>query len=338
MNTLTTSQTPLTNIALAKAKAKKAVRKIVTVSTGDADFGVDTKLIRNVVQIGDAVFSDNRQSIVMGDEKISVVLLKDFVDDSLDEAITPEADAGNTLLIVRSPSRQKSLAIRVDSVSRPIVVENENFYALPSCVFSNQQNEFVESLAVTNSETDDFELRLIINPLKPFGLDDQQAKIEKSVGRLAKPAAVANGSKGQMVVFAPAGVGTDLNFQLCLPLPFVAEIIQTDEKSMMGLPMSLPKLTGMVIWRDIPVPVIDLAGQFNLDRVAEKTSDSRLMVCHLGQGQHVAFYTQVQIKTLRTPDATQTDTAWLHGLPKLAAVESEYGVLVVPDLKSILNS
>ena len=338
MNILTTSQAPLTNLALAKVDVNKAVRKIVTVSTGNAHFGVDTKLIRNVVQIGDAVFSDNRQSIVMGDEKISVVSLKDFVDDGTDDGITPEADTSNTLLIVRSPSRQKSLAIRVDSVSRPIVVENESFYALPSCVYNDQQNEFVESLALTHSEANEVELRLIINPLKPFGLDDQQAKIEKSVGRLAKAVPIANGSKGQMVVFAPAGVGSDLNFQLCLPLPSVAEIIQTDEKSMIGLPMPLPKLTGMVMWREVPVPVIDLAGQFNLDRVAEKTSNSRLMVCNLGQGQHVAFYTQVQIKTLRTPDATQTDVAWLHGVPKLASVESEYGLLVVPDLKSILNS
>ena len=107
---------------------------------------------------------------------------------------------------------------------------------------------------------------------------------------------------------------------------------------MLPLPMSLPNLSGMVMWRDIPVPVVDLAGQFGLQRVAEDQSASRLVVCHLGQGQHIAFYTQVQIKTLRIPDATQTDTAWLHGMPKLAAVESEYGVLVVPDLKLILNS
>ena len=274
----------------------------------------------------------------MGDEKISVVPLRDFVDDGTDDAITLEAVTANTLLIVRSPSRQKSLAIQVDSVSRPIVVDNEDFYSLPNCVYSNHQNEFVESLALTLSETDEVESRLVINPLKPFGLDDQQAKIEKSVGRLAKAPAVVNGSKGQMVVFAPAGVGSDLDFQFCLPLPSVAEIIQMDEKSMMPLPMTLPKLTGIVMWREIPVPVIDLAGQFNLDRAAGEESDCRLMVCNLGQGQHVAFYTQVQIKTLRTPDSTQTDVPWLHGVPKLAAVESEYGLLVVPDLKSILNS
>lgn len=337
MKTLVTNQNPLVNLGLVKSQAKKALRKIVTVSTGEAHFGVDTKLIRNVVQIGDVVFADNRQAIMMGDEKIAVVPLKDFVGDAADE-LSLEADSGNTLLIVRGPLRQKSLAIRVDAVSRPVAVENEDFYSMPSCIYSNQQNEFVESLALTHSEADEIELRLIINPLKPFGLDDQQAKLERSVGRLARPAAVANGSKGQMVVFAPAGVGSDLDFQLCLPLPFVAEIIQANEKSMLPLPMSLPKLTGIVMWRDIPVPVVDLAGPFNLKRLAEDKSDSRLMICHLGQGQHVAFYTQVQIKTLRTPDATQTDTAWLHGVPKLAAVESEYGVLVVPDLKSILNS
>ena len=337
MKTLNISQPPVANLALAKAKAKKAVRKIVTVSTGEAQFGVDTTLIRNVVQVGDAEFADNRQAIIMGDEKIAVIPLQDFVDDEM-TALTLEADTGNTLLIVRGPSRQKSLAIRVDTVSRPTEVDNKNFYSLPDCICSNQQNEFVESLALITSETGDVKLRLIVNPLKPFGLDDQQANIEKTVGRLAQPAAVASGSKGQMVVFAPAGVGSDLDFQLCLPLPFVAEIIQMDEKSMFPLPMPLPKLTGMVMWRDIPVPVIDLPSLFNLDRDADDKSDSRLMVCHLGQGQHVAFYTQVQIKTLRIPESTPTDTAWLHGVPKLAAVESDYGLLVVPDLKSILNS
>ena len=336
MNTLTTSQNPVANLALAKAKAKVAVRKIVTVSTGEAQFGVDTKLIRNVVQVSDAVFADHRQAIIMGDEKIAVIPLNDFVDDAT-AALSLEADTGNTLLIVRSPARQKSLAIRVDSVSRPVAVDDEDFYSLPSCIYGNQQNEFVESLALTRSETGEVELRLIVNPLKPFGLDDEQARIEKSAGQLAKAAAVIDGTKGQMVVFAPAGVGSDLDFQLCLPLPFIAEIIQTNEKSMLPLPMSLPKLTGMVMWRDIPVPVIDLAGQFNLDRVAEDKSGSRLVVCHLGQGQHVAFFTQVQIKTMRTPDATQTDSASLQGLPKLTAVETEYGVLLVPDLKSILN-
>ena len=336
MNTINTQISPATNLTPVKTKVKKAVRKIVTVSTGESRFGVNTKLIRNVVQTSDAVFADNRQSIMMGDEKIAVIPLNDFVDDASD-TLDVETDTGKTLLILRSPSRQKSLAIQVDSVSRPMMIENENFYSLPNCIYHNQQNEFVESLALSYSDTDEITMRLVVNPLKPFGLDEKQTKIENTAGRLDKAAAVVSGTKGQMVVFAPAGVGSDLDFQLCLPLPFIAEIIQTNEQPMLPLPLSLPKLNGMVMWRGIPVPVVDLAGLFGLDLVPEDKLDSRLVVCHIGQGQHIAFHAQSQIKTLRVPEATQTDPAWLHGMPKLAAVETKYGVLVVPDLKSILN-
>ena len=139
-------------------------------------------------------------------------------------------------------------------------------------------------------------------------------------------------------MFSPAGTGGELAFQFCLPLPFVAEIIQTAEKSVLPLPMALPKVTAMVMWRGIPVPIINLADQFNITYDASDRSDSRLMICHLGHGQHVGFYTQVQIRTVRTPSSTQTDVAWLFGMPKLAAVESADGVLVVPDLKSILSN
>ena len=82
----------------------------------------------------------------------------------------------------------------------------------------------------------------------------------------------------------------------------------------------------------------NLADQFDIAQDASDRSDSRLMICHLGQGQHVGFFTQVQIRTERTPNATQTDIAQFAGMPKLAAVESADGVLVVPDLKSILAS
>ena len=337
MENLIANQSSVSSLALATIDAKAAVRKIVTVSTGDVKFGVDTKLIRSVVQISDAVFAGNHHAIMMGDEKISVIPLKDFIDDAM-TALPLEADTGSALLVVRSPSRQKSLAIRVDSVSRPMVLDKENFFSLPDCIYCNQQNEFVESLAVTVSESDQDQLRLMINPLKPFGLDNQQTKLEKSVGQLSRPAPVVDGTIGQMVVFSPAGVGSNVEFQFCLPLPSVAEIIQTDERSMFALPVSLPRIDGMVMWRDIPVPVVDLVGQFKLDRIAEDKTSSRLVICHMGQGQHVAFYTQVQIKTLRVPNATHADPAWLSGVPKLAAVDSEYGLLVVPDLKSILNS
>ena len=92
------------------------------------------------------------------------------------------------------------------------------------------------------------------------------------------------------------------------------------------------------MWRGIPVPIINLADQFHVDCDASDLSDSRLMICHLGQGQHVGFYTQAQIRTIRTPNSTQTDVDWLFGMPKLAAVESADGALVVPDLKSILTN
>ena len=337
MTTLITNQNTPENLPLVKAKpAAIAARQIVTVSSGEASFGVDTKLIQNLVQASEAKFVNDRQAIKIGNETIPVIPLQDLLGD-VTAASTTEAKGG-TLLIVRSKSSEKSLAVRVDAVSRPEVIEDEKFYNLPACTYSGSNNEFIESLAVTHTETDAVRMQLIINPLKAVGLDDQQVDIEKSVGRLDRVITVdANQSKGQMVVFSPAGVGTDLDFQFCLPLPYVAEIIQTDDESTFSMPMSMSKITGMVMWRGIPVPVIDLAKQFNITSSTGQKSGSRLMVCHLGQGQHVAFYTQVQIRTLRTPNATQTNAAWLSGMPKLAVVESEYGILVVPDLKSILN-
>ena len=339
METALSRTNPQRTVALLKSSGKEALRKIVTISTDGAEFGVDTKLIRNVIQISDASLIDDGQAMMLSGEKIPVFPLRDLINDEI-ASTALEAQAGQTLLIVRSPSSQKSLAIRVDSVSRPSVVFEDSFYRLPGCVFGDQKNEFIESLALlTETESGEVELRLVINPLKAFGLDDHQNEIKNAVGHL-KGVVVGDTtrSKGQIVVFSPAGAGGDLAFQFCLPLPFVAEIIQTDKESVLSLPMALPKVTGMVMWRGVPVPLISLADQFNIDCDVSDPSNSRLMVCHLGQGQHVGFYTQVQIRTIRTPNSTQTDIAWLYGMPKLAAVESADGVLVVPDLKSILAS
>ena len=319
---------------------KEALQKIVTISANGKEFGVDTKLIRNVIQIADASLVDDGEVMILSGEKIPVFPLQGLIDDTIAPSAL-EAEAGETLLIVRSASSQKSLAIRVDSVSRPTIVFDESFYRLPSCVYSDQKNEFIESLALIETETGEVELRLIINPLQAFGLDeDQQSQVDQAVGHLeGVVVGDTKRSKGQIVVFSPAGIGSEPTFQFCLPLPFVAEIIQTDEESTLPLPMTLPKVTGMVMWRGIPVPLINLADQFDIAQDASDRSDSRLMICHLGQGQHVGFFTQVQIRTERTPNATQTDAAQFSGMPKLAAVESADGVvLVVPDLKSILAS
>ncbi len=339
METTLSKQNPLQTVYLPKAnRVKEQTRKIVTVATGGAEFGVDTQLIRNVIQVGDASLVDNGQAMVLAGETIPVFPLRDLISNDFAPSAV-QTEAGKTLLIVRSVSNQKSLAIRVDSVSRPTVVDDENFYRLPACVYGEQNNEFIESLALFKTQTDDIEIRLVINPLKAFGLDDQLAKLTKAAGHLdGVVVGDTNRSKGQIVVFSPAGIGSELAFQFCLPLPFVAEILQTNEKAEMPLPMALPKVTGMVMWRGIPVPIINLAEQFNIPFQTTDRSESRLMICHLGQGQHVGFYTQVQIRTVRTPNSTPSDVAWLSGMPKLAAVESADGVLVVPDLKSILNS
>jgi len=337
METALSKPNPQQVVCLPKVRSgKEAQRKIVTISTDGAEFGVDTTLIRNVIQIADASLIDDGEAMMLSGERIPVFPLGDLVNDEFTRSVV---EAGKTLLIVRSKSSQKSLAIRVDSVSRPVVVHDEDFYALPSCVYSDQKNEFIESLALTRSESEEIGLRLVINPLKAFGLDDQQTEVKKAVGHLeGVVVGDTRRSKGQIIVFLPAGVGSEVSLQFCLPLPFVAEIIQTDERSLLPLPMALPKVTGMVMWRGIPVPIVNLADQFNITCDPSDRSDSRLMICHLGQGQHVGFYTHAQIRTVRTPKATQTDVEGLFGMPKLAAVESADGVLVVPDLKSILTS
>jgi len=329
MTTLTTNKnTPENAVPIAIA-----ARQIVTVSSGQADFGVDTKLIQDLVKTSEANFVDDRQVIKIDDEIIPVIQLRDLIT-NVAAASATEVKAGETLLILGS---NEKLAVQVDAVSEPKEIAGENFYNLPACVYNITNNEFIESLAVTQTDFNGVHMQLIINPLKAFGLDDHQVDIEKSVGQQAQVIPVdINQSKGQMVVFSPAGAGTDLDFQFCLPLPYVAEVVQIDEKSMFSMPMLMPKITDMVMWRGIPVPVIDLADQFKITST-DKKSGSRLMVCHLGKGQHVAFYTQVQIRTLRTPNAPQINAEGLSGMPKLAVVESEYGNLVVPDLKSILN-
>ena len=339
METALSQLKPQQVVCLPKVKSgAKAQRKIVTISADGAEFGVDTKLIRNVIQIGDASLVDDGNAMVLSGERIPVFPLRDLTNDDISPSAV-DAEAGKTLLIVRSESTQKSLAFRVESVSRPVVVYDEDFYSLPSCVYGDKKNEFVESLALTRTESEELGLRLVINPLKAFGFDDQQIEVKKAVGHLeGVVVGDTRRSKGQIIVFSPAGVGSDLAFQFCLPLPFVAEIIQTDKKSVLPLPMALPKVTAMVMWRGIPVPIINLADEFNITYDASDRSDSRLMICHLGHGQHVGFYTQVQIRTVRTPNSIQTDVAWLFGMPKLAAVESADGVLVVPDLKSILSN
>ena len=208
METALSQTKPQQVICLPKVNIGKEVqRKIVTISTDGAEFGVDTKLIRNVIQVGDVSLVDDGAAMMLSGERIPVFPLRDLVNDEI--APSPlDAEAGKALLIVRSEANQQSLAIRVDSVSRPVVVYEEDFYRLPSCVYGAQKNEFVESLALTRTESEEIDLRLVINPLKAFGFDDQHTEVSNTVGHLeGVVVADPRRSKGQIIVFSPAGVG-----------------------------------------------------------------------------------------------------------------------------------
>ena len=87
---------------------KETLQKIVTISANGKEFGVDTKLIRNVIQIADASLVDDGEVMILSGEKIPVFPLQGLIDDTI-------APSALDCLLYTSPSPRDATLSRMPS-------------------------------------------------------------------------------------------------------------------------------------------------------------------------------------------------------------------------------
>jgi len=180
-----------------------------------------------------------------------------------------------------------------------------------------------------------------MNPLIALGIETDQAAATPAQQPKRVPNAIEpqRRGSGQLLAFVPENVPRqDLNFVFCLPLAAVAEVVTAHE--VFESPLNTEVFQGFVLWRNLPIPVVNLGSCFGLDNTGgekrERNRSRRLVIARASGHKYVAFYTQTQMHSMNTPKATPVEFPSVEGGPMLGSFKTEFGSMVIPDLDQIL--
>lgn len=249
--------------------------------------------------------------------------------------------------------RGESIALRVHSVSRPIEVEPRHLFQIPTIAHPIGAPSFLDSVAlVEDKETQRHEsIRLVVDPMVALGLRElteslalQSRQILHPIlreGRATTPTSVRSHTSDrghtQMLAFSPNNpLPAEFFFRFCLPVSSIAEVLHS--QSIKAFPSASTILSGYLMWRSQPVPVIDLAKAFGASTAhAKPVSHGRILIANLPGRRHVAVPTETDIQTMKTPQSCSVDYPAIAPFPHLGAFPDDSSLLVVPDLNRILN-
>lgn len=152
------------------------------------------------------------------------------------------------------------------------------------------------------------------------------------------PTAVLSRAGGRLVVFSvsePEAGQRPLAFGLSVSQ--VLEVLSSPP--LLPVPGAPPSVRGLVLWRDSPVPVIDLAARLGLPSGTNQDQSGRLLIARTAQrGALLAFQIRAATRMLRLPAPhlpSERDFPFDILLSR-AAVELEHETLVIPDLQRLL--
>jgi len=318
------------------------VRMLVNVTAGGHEFAIGTEHINGVYQMARSQMGKDLTVVETPEGELPVLSLADALSQELGMAV--EGTENERALVVINYNGQVA-AMRVGSVSRPIEVNDECFFGIPRVAHVNDTRNLVQSIAILDWENEDPSeaIRLVVDPLAVFGFRVATDEMLSQLRVTAEDANVGvNNGKGQILAFSPENVArSEVEYVFCLPLSGVAEVISV--YNAMEMPFKSSVFQGFIIWRNQPVPVVNLGESFGQTAMAEgqqrgRIRARRLIIARASGGRYVGFYTQKQMHSMKTPTASPVEFKSLENAPYFGAFETEFGAMVVPDLSRILDN
>ena len=323
-----------------------ASRSLVTVFAGGHEFAIDTEYISGVYLLAKSQTGKDLMVADTPEGELPVLSLAEVLADEVG-LVVEGTDTERSLMVINYDG--ETAALRVKSVSRPIELTQDDFYSLPRVAHATDTNNLVTTIAMVNPENEDPNeaIRLVVDPLAIFGFrkGSESAALEPTSSRNEtnnNPTADQRTGQDQILAFSPEFVSrNDLDYVFCLPLTGVAEVISVTKA--MQMPFKSASFQGFVIWRNHPIPVINLGeafGQGNMQGETGRrghTRTRRLIVARASGGRYVGFYTQKQMHSMKVPAATPVELESLKNKPSLGAFKTEFGVMSVPNLSQILD-
>lgn len=197
----------------------------------------------------------------------------------------------------------------------------------------------------------DERLILLLSPeqLHPEALADVRAKVDETTNPAAIPGTSRSEpnpidphhSHGQIVVFQVTEPHpTERATSFGLSISQVREIAESPP--IIPIPGAPASVSGLVDWRGLPVPIIDIAERLGLAQ-APADMRTRLVIARdigtSGKGALVGLISRPAIRLLRLPVAHLPFKRSLHLDPSLTrgVFELESETLVIPDIQGILR-
>ena len=320
-------------------------QSLVIVVAGGHEFAIDTDHINGVYLLAK---SQNHKDLMVAETpegELPVLSLAEVLAEELG-LVAEGTDTERSLIVINY--KDQTAALRVSSVSRPVEMLPEHFFSLPRAAHATDDRNVVASIAMVDPGNEDPNeaVRLVIDPLALFGFRESNETTAQGTNdslsqTITEPTASQRMGQDQILAFSPEFVSRhSLEYVFCLPLSGVAEVISVDRA--MQIPFQSEAFQGFVLWRNQPVPVIDLGRAFG-HQVGEEARRSlsrtrRLIIARASNGRYVGFYTQKQMHAMKVPDATTVELESLENKPSLGAFKTDFGVMVVPDLSRILDN
>jgi len=338
MTTLTSNTTTSAEVAV----PKNSLKQVSICSSGGFEFSISTEFLAGVYQIPRAQLADDLEIVDTPEGKMPVVSAAKLFSDELGfdlQSYSGERD----LIAIHADGN--TVALRVENISRPVTLGENGWNALPPIARPNNKQGIISGVATVKPEADhpNDALSLVVDPLVALGIETEQpaaAKPTPPAKRVSNAIEPQRRGSGQLLAFVPENVPRqDLNFVFCLPLAAVAEVVT--ELEVFDSPLNTEVFNGFVLWRKLPIPVVNFGACFGLDKTGaekrERNRGRRLVVARASGHKYIAFYTQTQMHSMNTPTSTPVQFPSVEGGPMLGSFKTEFGSMVIPDLDRILQ-
>ncbi len=337
MTTLTSNATTSAQVAV----PHQGQKQVSTCVSGGFSFSLPTEYLAGVYQIPREQMSDDLEIVDTPEGKMPVVSAAKLFADELGFELQA---SGNERDLIAIRAGGTTVALKVDDISRPVTLAENGWHSLPRVARPNDKRGIIPAIAMVNPGADapNDALSLVMNPLTALGIESHQAA-ESTITPLQtakEPLLPQRRGSGQLLAFVPEDVPRqDLNFVFCLPLAAVAEVVTASD--VFRSPLSTEVFDGFMIWRNLPIPVVNLGACFGLNEARAEKRDRnrgrRLVIARASGHNYIAFYTQTQMHSMKTPTSSPVDFPSLTDKPLLGSFKTEFGSMVIPDLDRILN-
>lgn len=230
-----------------------------------------------------------------------------------------------------------------DRVSQVIQIQADRIVPLPPIPFSPRADYFKSVIKL------DEKLILLLSPARihPKALPGGSVPVSEATspspdtGRSEPSAEEAHRAHGQIIIFKvtePDPSTRTISFGLSISQ--VPEILEAPPVT--PIPATPAFVFGLVNWRGLPVPVIDLAGLLGLEQISTDKR-TRIIIARgtaaSGKGAWVGLESRPAIRLLRLPVVYHASCRSLHLDPILTrgVFELESETLVIPSMQSILR-